>query len=120
MAILANAIRYSGREFAKMENDATCVEPPIVFDIRSFSPASSSSRAERKVSSWIAAEAEVETRTRALTRDVTDINRGFSLLQLILSLDDCRAIMLGGKRDTMALNDRRGCYRFDLANQVFL
>lgn len=44
-----------------------------------------------------AVEAEVETRTRALTRNVTDINREFSINPL--SLDDCRATMCREKDD---------------------
>lgn len=47
----------------------------------------------------------METRTtRALTRDVTDVNRGFSINPL--PLDGCRAIVRG-ERDAMASNDRR-------------
>lgn len=58
----------------------------------------------------------METRTRALTRDVTDINREFSINPLVL--DDCRATV-HGEGDGMAVNDRHGCYRFDLANRCF-
>jgi len=61
-----------------------------------------------------AVEAEVETRTRALTHNVTDINREFSINPL--SLDDCRATCAEKK---MALNNRHSYYRVDLANHGF-
>jgi len=106
-------------EWCKMENAriASSFQFP-------FSFSASSSRAEQKASSWIAAEAEVETRTRALTRDVTDINREFSINSLPtrqLSRDRARRKRRDGfKRSPwqLSIRPRESCRFFCSSDQV--